>query len=418
MEQQTATAEVLQVINSSPGDLGPVFDAMLEKAHAAVRGGLWRICEPMTGAFPPSRSTEYAGRFAESARQVFDVRRDPATGGAHCWRRARRAHCRPCGGCTARRSVQCDAVELGGIARCWSCRCAKTATLLGMITLIAQEVRPFTDKQIALLQNFAAQAVIAMENARLITETREALEQQTATAEVLQVINSSPGDLAPVFDVMLEKATHLCEARIRLLCDLRRRAASVRSRFAGARSVCRVPASTAVLGRAWSQPDRAGEPLVAHRPIPRGRAYGGTPEHRAAGRSRRRAHLVVALRKDAALARRISVYRQEVRPFTDKQIALLQNFAAQAVIAMENARLLTETREALEQQTATAEVLQVINSSPGDLAPVFDAMLEKAMRLCERRFRRLATFDGERFQPAARARLPADCRQVRRSRPA
>ena len=249
-----------------------------------------------------------------------------------------------------------------------------------------------------MLQNFAAQAVIAIENTRLLNELRqrtddltESLEQQTATSEVLKVICSSPGELEPVFNAMLENATRICEASFGVMYsydgEAFRPAAILNAPQAYADFVTSrgryLPVGGTALSRilqtkeVFHAPDRAADSTLG-------------PAARLAGA---RSLVAVPMLKDNQLVGAIIIYRQEVRAFSDKQIALVQNFAAQAVIAIENARLLSELRqrtddltESLEQQTATAEVLRVISSSPGELGPVFQAMLENAVRICEARF--------------------------------
>ena len=241
--------------------------------------------------------------------------------------------------------------------------------MLGTINLARKRVEPFAEREIELVRTFADQAVIAMENARLINETREALEQQTAAAEVLQVINASPGNLDPVFDAMLERALRLCEASFGILF--------IRDGelFRGV-ATRNLPPSLAAIVEERFQPSPAG----FFEKAARGQAFEhitdlSTEVPRVAGDPRARAFLELggartilsaALYKEGAVLGWFGIYRSEVRPFSEKQIALLQNFADQAVIAIENARLLNELRdrtsdlqESLEYQTATSDVLQV-----------------------------------------------------------
>ena len=405
LEQQTATTEVLQVINSSPGDLGPVFDAMLERALRLCGASFGNLLSYDGKFFDIVASVHAEGRVAARQRQRPPFRLIPGSVLQAIVEGAEIGFVEDVreSGSYRADGLFHEMVDSGGYRSLLNIPLRREGELAGVIGIFRTEVRPFSDKQIALLQNFAAQAVIAMENARLITETREALEQQTATAEVLGVINSSPGDLTPVFDAMLEKAMRLCEAAFGMLRSYDGERFSTLAAHGVPEAYSRFLAQNRDLPAAGTGLVRLvqGALFVHSADAAAEEAYSGAVWRAMVDLGGARAVLAVPLRKDDKLVGSITLYRQQARPFTDKQIALLQNFAAQAVIAMENARLLTETREALEQQTATAEVLQVINSSPGDLAPVFDAMLEKAMRLCEAACGHLLTYDGQDVTPAA-----------------
>ena len=355
LARESAIAEVLQVINSSPGDLAPVFDAMLEKAlrlcdaafglmrtydgerfrPVAIRGlpptyaGYLATTSDQPGPDSPSQSVIRG----ETLIKIVDLAEEERYRSGDPYARA--------------------LVDLGGARSAIVVALRKDDALLGTIMIYRQEVRPFADTEIALLQNFAAQAVIAMENARLLTETREALEQQTATAEVLQVINSSPGELAPVFEAMLEKAMRLCGAafgQLGIYDGERFRTATTRG----------VP--DAYVEYRKSNPPNYGPGttpfrILAGERVVRTDDFKAEPAYQSGEPNRRaivdlggaRSNLAVALRKDKAVLGFIEFYRQEVRPFSDKQVALLENFAAQAVIAMENARLLGELRQRTDE---------------------------------------------------------------------
>jgi GAF domain-containing protein len=408
LQQQTATADVLKVISSSPGDLEPVFNAMLEKAT--------RICEAEVGnlflregdsfrAVAVHGKSDYADWFRREP--VVRIRDHPDVPLFRVFKNKHVLHIpdlRQDESYLAGNRRIVSLVHTAGARTLLNVPMLKENELIGTIGIYRQELRPFSDKQIELVQNFAAQAVIAIENTRLLNELRESLQQQTATADVLKVISSSPGELEPVFNAILENAVRICDAKFGHLWlregDSLRVGATHGAPEAFAAYLREEPEFRPKPETGLGQLLRTKQlfQLADIAAVPN---YGDKLREATIKLAGARSLIGVPLVKDGEVIGAIVIYRQEVQPFTEKQIELLTNFAAQAVIAIENTRLLNELRESLQQQTATADVLKVISSSPGDLEPVFEAMLENATRICEAKFGTLFGFDGKAFHRAA-----------------
>jgi class 3 adenylate cyclase len=350
LEQQVATSEVLKVVSTSSGDLGPIFDTMLERATRlceATHGHVWRFDGEQLYAVAVRGDQQ----FVEWLRQHSPVRPIAGSAAELIVRGERFVHVADRREEFAYRDNETfrGLVDKSGIRASLSVALRKDETLLGMINVYRKEVRPFTDKQIALVQNFAAQAVIAIENARLLNELRQSLEQQTATSQLLQVISSSPGDLKNVFATMLENATRLCEAKFGTLYLIESdgfRATAMHNAPAAyqeARAQIVRPHPSTTLWRAANTRQSAQNIDVT---LERGYIERDPFVIEAAALGGYRSVLSVPmLHEGGTLVGVITIFRQEIRAFTEEHISLVQNFAAQAVIAIDNAHLLSELRK-------------------------------------------------------------------------
>jgi GAF domain-containing protein/CheY-like chemotaxis protein len=389
-EQQIASSEVLQVISTSPGDLESVFKTLLANATTlceASYGTLW-LSEGgalhnagFHGALPAAFTEQWrtavipldadlpVTRVALSRKQVqvADVRKDRAYRAGH--------------------QLAVGSADIAGMRTLLIVPMLKQDEFVGAFAIYRKEVRAFTDKQVELVQNFASQAVIAIENTRLLNELRESLQQQTATADVLKVISRSTFDLQTVFDTLVESAARLCGAPHGLIFRYDGTCARAVAAFNNVPGFKELWSDNPIRPSRGTATGRAIiERRVIHIPDVLADPEYDPPEgalKQAQRLGNYRTTLVVPMLREGAPLGTITLWKTEAAPLTEKQIELVTTFAAQAVIAIENTRLLNELRESLQQQTATADVLKVISRSAFDLQSVFDTLLESAVRLCD-----------------------------------